>query len=164
MPLGDATRQQSEMVTADEIRSVLLAAGSLTHVKQAAKGSGPAGYYEWLPGNPEIPPLARRALETITGRRVDSLPLPATGAKIGFIASVSEHFCAGCNRLRLTSDGKLNPCLWSAAEIDIREKLRSGASLDEISRTILDAANAKPEAHGLAGAEQKKRRMSRLGG
>ena len=46
------------------------------------------------------------------------------GAKgvVGFISAISDHFCGGCNRLRLTSDGKLRPCLFSSLEIDLKRR------------------------------------------
>jgi len=53
-------------------------------------------------------------------------------AKFGFISSVSESFCSNCNRLRITAEGKLRPCLHSSREYDIRELLRNGGSNDDI--------------------------------
>ncbi|NIR14625.1 MAG: GTP 3',8-cyclase MoaA, partial [Desulfobacterales bacterium] len=51
---------------------------------------------------------------------------------MGFIAPLSWHFCGSCNRLRLTSDGKLRTCLFSEKEIDIKGPLRAKASLQEL--------------------------------
>jgi len=59
-----------------------------------------------------------------------------SGGKIGFIASVSKPFCLNCNRIRLTSDGKLRYCLFAIEETDVKELLRSGGSDDEIRQTI----------------------------
>ena len=56
------------------------------------------------------------------------------GGEIGFINPVSEPFCADCNRLRLTADGKLRTCLFSIHETDLREPLRAGASDEELDR------------------------------
>jgi cyclic pyranopterin phosphate synthase len=58
------------------------------------------------------------------------------GGTIGFIASVSKPFCLNCNRIRLTSDGKLRYCLFAIEETDVKGLLRSGASEDEIQQTI----------------------------
>ncbi len=55
---------------------------------------------------------------------------------VGFIASVTRPFCLNCNRIRLTSDGKLRYCLFAIEETDVRELLRSGAPDDEIAATI----------------------------
>ena len=53
---------------------------------------------------------------------------PTARGEIGFINPVSEPFCADCNRIRLTADGKLRTCLFSMHETDLREPLRAGAS------------------------------------
>lgn len=58
------------------------------------------------------------------------------GGKLGFIASVSKPFCLNCNRIRLTSDGKLRYCLFAIEETDVKGLLRSGASDEEIQQTI----------------------------
>ncbi len=89
------------------------------------------------------------------------------GAKgtIGFISPVSERFCTGCNRLRLTADGKLRPCLLSDDEIDLRQALRSGSSHEEIKALLIDAAMAKPVGHRLEEQEAPTRRkMVQIGG
>src|SRR5205814_1641854 len=58
--------------------------------------------------------------------------------EIGFINPVSEPFCADCNRVRITAEGKLRTCLFSLHETDLREHLRSGASDAELERIIRD--------------------------
>jgi GTP 3',8-cyclase len=89
----------------------------------------------------------------------------ATGT-IGFISPVTEHFCFQCNRLRLTADGRLRPCLMSDDEIDIRSLLRSGASPEELKAVLSAAIAAKPEKHLLGQAKPKRRvrPMSQIGG
>lgn len=72
--------------------------------------------------------------------------LPGAQGTIGFITSVSDHFCSSCNRLRLTADGKLRPCLFSDQEIDVREVLRTG-SKDELEALFRTALEQKPESH-----------------
>ncbi|MGC9194227.1 MAG: GTP 3',8-cyclase MoaA [Syntrophobacteraceae bacterium] len=69
--------------------------------------------------------------------------------KIGIISAVSNHFCSSCNRLRLTADGKLKTCLFSADETDLRLMLRTGAKDCEIAAAILSAVRKKPERHHL---------------
>ena len=84
---------------------------------------------------------------------------------IGFISPMSECFCSTCNRLRLTVDGMLRPCLMSDNELDLKSLLRSGASLDEVKKVILKAIEAKPERHHLTEGEcQKGRTMCQMGG
>ena len=58
------------------------------------------------------------------------------GGPVGFIASVSRPFCLNCNRIRLTSDGKLRYCLFAIEEADVKALLRGGASDDEIAALI----------------------------
>lgn len=94
------------------------------------------------------------------------------GAKgvIGFISALTHHFCGDCNRLRLTSDGKLRPCLFSETEIDLRSPLRSGTPDTEIERLLRLAIDVKPEGHGIQSqgpftrAREEKRPMTRIGG
>ncbi len=93
-------------------------------------------------------------------------PSGALGA-IGFISPLSGHFCGSCNRLRLTSDGKLKPCLLTGRELDLRAALRSGADDRALREIFLQAAGQKPACHlaaGPAGFEAGAREMSRIGG
>jgi len=91
--------------------------------------------------------------------------LPDATGTIGFITPVTEHFCYQCNRLRLTADGKLRPCLLSEDEIDLREPLRQGASAEELKNLIEKATASKPQGHRLAeGARKKGRPFSQVGG
>jgi cyclic pyranopterin phosphate synthase len=66
-----------------------------------------------------------------------------TGARVGFIASVSKPFCLNCNRIRLTSDGKLRYCLFAIDETDVRTLLRANASDEEIAAVIRGNVAAK---------------------
>jgi cyclic pyranopterin phosphate synthase len=75
--------------------------------------------------------------------------LPGATGTIGFISPLSEHFCGGCNRLRLTADGQLRPCLLSEREIDLRTPLRSGAGPAEIREILEQAIASKPSGHHL---------------
>jgi cyclic pyranopterin phosphate synthase len=65
------------------------------------------------------------------------------GGRVGFIASVTRPFCLNCNRIRLTSDGKLRYCLFAIEEADVKSLLRSGASDDEIAELIRSNVQAK---------------------
>jgi cyclic pyranopterin phosphate synthase len=86
--------------------------------------------------------------------------------EIGFINPVSEPFCADCNRIRLTADGKLRTCLFSLHETDLRTPLRSGASDDELETILRDAVWRKELKHhvGERGFRQPPRTMSAIGG
>jgi len=90
---------------------------------------------------------------------------PHARGTLGFITPVSEHFCFGCNRLRLTSDGKLRPCLLAEDEIDLKQPLRSGASSDRLKQLIEEAVASKPLRHHLTeGYIPKDRPFSQVGG
>jgi cyclic pyranopterin phosphate synthase len=65
------------------------------------------------------------------------------GGRVGFIASISKPFCLNCNRIRLTSDGKLRYCLFAIDETDVKSLLRAGASDDEIGALIRSNVHAK---------------------
>lgn len=91
--------------------------------------------------------------------------IPGALGTIGFISPISAPFCAHCNRVRLTADGKLRLCLLRNDEVDLRELVRSGASDEEIRRTLLAGIWRKPWGHGIAeGDRQIGRGMSQIGG
>jgi cyclic pyranopterin phosphate synthase len=90
---------------------------------------------------------------------------PQAKGSVGFITPVSEHFCFHCNRLRLTADGKLRPCLLSDYEIDLKAPLRAGTSLAGLKKLIEEAVANKPLRHNLAkGQVPKERPFSQVGG
>ncbi len=73
------------------------------------------------------------------------------GAKgvIGVISPLTDHFCRVCNRLRLSADGKLRPCLFSNKETDIRTPLRERVPDAEIERLFVKTVQGKPRGHCL---------------
>lgn len=88
--------------------------------------------------------------------------LPEALGNIGLISPVSAHFCGTCNRLRLTADGKLKPCLHSNAEYNIK-----GLSYEAMKAQFEKAVLAKPACHGLLSATSKSeagRNMNQIGG
>ena len=86
--------------------------------------------------------------------------------EIGFVNPVSEPFCADCNRIRLTSDGKLRTCLFSLTETDLRDPLRRGAADSELESLIREAVWRKELKHRInqPGFVQPPRTMSAIGG
>ena len=99
--------------------------------------NGPATYYQ-IPGRPQC---------------------------IGFIGAMTNlHFCESCNKLRLTCDGKLRPCLGSYLEFDIMTPLRAGASDPELKQFFLDVVDRKPEQHDFRNNYQPNRKMIAIGG
>lgn len=91
--------------------------------------------------------------------------LKHTGARVGFIGAMTNlHFCETCNKLRLTADGKVRPCLGDHGEIDLRDALRH-ASDDATVRQLLQAAlQRKPLEHSFRGSYQPCRPMTAIGG
>lgn len=94
-----------------------------------------------------------------------SYRLPGARGRLGFISSVSEPFCAGCNRLRLTADGKLRLCLLRDDEVDLLAPLRAGADFESLRRLMAEAAYGKPWGHRLEEHDiATSREMSQIGG
>lgn len=96
-----------------------------------------------------------------------SRPFRIAGAMgtLGFISSVTEPFCQGCGRVRLTADGKLRLCLLRDDEVDLLTPLRAGATFEELRALMRDGAYHKPWGHGLAqGVVAEKRAMNQIGG
>ncbi len=118
---SDMPGVNERLVTVAEMQQRLKGLGPLLPVP-SPEGQGPARYYS----------------------------LPGAQGTVGFISAVSEHFCASCNRLRLTADGYLRPCLFSDQGLYIKPALDSGASLNEIQTLIRQAIDSKPEQHGPA--------------
>jgi GTP 3',8-cyclase len=88
------------------------------------------------------------------------------GGRVGFIASISRPFCMSCNRLRLTSDGKLRNCLFALDETDVRGLLRGGAPDAEIAQAVRDCIASKWEGHEINTSRfiQPERLMHSIGG
>lgn len=91
--------------------------------------------------------------------------IPGARGTIGFISPVSEPFCASCNRVRLTADGKLRLCLLRNDEADLRDLMRRGASDDQLRAQIQKGIWRKPWGHLLSeGQRNTVRGMSQIGG
>ncbi len=88
------------------------------------------------------------------------------GTHIGVIASVTQPFCATCDRVRLTADGKLRNCLFSADETDLRALLRAGAGDDEVAAAIEGCVEDKRAGHAIGQVNfiRPSRSMSQIGG
>ena len=82
---------------------------------------------------------------------------------VGFISPLSSLFCSRCTRLRLTSEGKIRPCLYGEGQIDLRRSLRENASREEISSLIKLSVSNKLKEH-CWGAVKVNRAMSQIGG
>jgi cyclic pyranopterin phosphate synthase len=91
--------------------------------------------------------------------------IPGRAQRIGFIGAMTNlHFCENCNKLRLTCDGKLRPCLGSYLEFDIMKPLRAGASDKQLKQFFLDVVERKPREHDFRSNYQPNRKMIAIGG
>jgi len=136
MPFSDEKTANLQSVSASDMRQRLEVLGELEACLPSV-GNGPAKYFRF----------------------------PHARGTIGFITAVSEHFCFHCNRLRLTADGKLRPCLLADDEIDLKQPLRSGISSAGLKQLIEEAVKSKPLRHHLTeGYTPKDRPFSQVGG
>lgn len=121
--------------------------------EEIKKRIGPLG--ELIPADPDI-----------HAGPAKSYRIKGAHGTIGFISPISNHFCSSCNRLRLTSDGKLRPCLFSESEIDLKNPMRDGCDDLEIERLLYLAVDIKPGGHSIAEKipSRFERPMSRIGG
>lgn len=91
--------------------------------------------------------------------------IPGRAQRIGFIGAMTNmHFCEDCNKLRLTCDGKLRPCLGSYLEFDIMGPLRAGASDEQLRQFFLNVVDRKPREHDFRNNYQPNRKMIAIGG
>ena len=138
MPFGMPEAESLATVSAREIQERIQSLGKL-EPHTGDTGNGPARYFR----------------------------LPGAEGTIGFITPMTEHFCDTCNRLRLTSDGQLRPCLLDDDEVNLKEPLRNGAGTDELKQLIQQAVAIKRERHHLTGGlvpGTVKRPMCQIGG
>src|SRR6266446_5261896 len=86
--------------------------------------------------------------------------IPGRAQRVGFIGAMTDlHFCESCNKLRLTCDGKLRPCLGSALEFDIMKPMRAGASEADLRQFFLDVVDRKPQQHDFRESYKPGRKM-----
>jgi len=91
--------------------------------------------------------------------------LKQTGALVGFIGALTnEHFCDNCNKMRLTADGKVRPCLGNHIEVDLRAALRHGADDGALKELLQTALRLKPLEHQFRNQYQPCRPMTAIGG
>ncbi|KAF0091141.1 MAG: molybdenum cofactor biosynthesis protein A [Fusobacteria bacterium] len=84
---------------------------------------------------------------------------------VGFIGALSHKFCSTCNRLRLTADGRIRPCLYIDKEYDVLKLIRDEASPDELRAFVEEIILGKPEGHNMEdGWGNQRRKMSQIGG
>ncbi len=136
MPFGDMSLWKStEIITSKQIEEIIRREFELIPSKKP--GKGPAKVYDIGGGS----------------------------GRIGFISPVSSHICAECNRIRLTSNGMIRPCLFSDVEYDVKALLRSGKSDEEIGEFVHNVVKVKPEKKLEMGTIRKcQRSLRNIGG
>jgi len=125
MPMGDVgcRDRQGTMVTSDEIRDVIGTAYSL--VPSTETSAGPSRYY-----------------------RITSEKAADSNIRIGFISPNSHNFCDTCNRVRVTSEGRLLLCLGNEHSVDLKAVIRRyPGDMEKLKNTIVEAMDIKPERH-----------------
>lgn len=128
MPFSEAYEFTWEnLVPAAEMRQKLMDEfEDLEPVREGVKGNGPAKYWR----------------------------IPGAKGTVGFISAVTECFCGDCNRIRLSADGKINPCLGHVHEVDLKPVLRSPErSMEELAAVMSDAILKKPREHNFDDAD-----------
>ncbi|MFH1215989.1 MAG: GTP 3',8-cyclase MoaA [Pseudomonadota bacterium] len=146
MPIGESTIWgRDKYISSDEIRQRISALGELEEA-YSHHMDGPARIYRF--------------------KKVYGAEGVKPKGTVGFISPISHKFCDKCNRLRLTSEGKLRSCLLSDLETDIKAILRSGGSDEDVRQALMHTILNKPKSHTLLGSEQVscQGRMSRIGG
>ena len=140
MPLSHTdVLDQSNFLSVMEVMGRLEAGGKLTALPDFRPGHGPARYYDC------------------------AMPGFRKPAKLGFIGAITTpHFCETCNKLRLTADGKLRPCLGRHGEIDLLQPLRRENADPEL--LLREAIANKPENHEFSDCYQPGRPMTAIGG
>jgi cyclic pyranopterin phosphate synthase len=139
MPLSRTdVLNESNFLSVQELMGRLAALGRLVPLDDYRPGHGPARYHEFRSGE------------------------GTASARLGFIGALTmPHFCETCNKLRLTADGKLRPCLGRHGEIDLLGPLRAGSAPENLLR---EAINNKPEKHEFLENYQPDRPMTAIGG
>ena len=137
MPTGDNLDvSREEYVSSDEILGRISAIGALAPV-EGPRGNGPARYFAF----------------------------PGAAGTVGVITPMSHNYCERCNRMRLTADGQLRPCLFGEIQTDLRDPLRRGEPVEPLVRRTL---RIKPERHwleaGSAAGSGGLRALSEVGG
>ncbi len=122
MPVSDWDNWRQKYIGIDDLKSLIAdGVGELIPVYDGDGAAGPA----------------------------ENFRIPGYVGRVGFIHAISNHFCDTCNRIRLTADGKIRPCLFGKIEVDFREAIREGASDEELNELFDEVLQIKPDAHNI---------------
>lgn len=139
MPLSPhASWERGEVLSVIQIRQQIADQLGLEPIQEQEQTSGPASRYR----------------------------IPGAKGELGFIGAVTDEFCARCNRIRLTPDGKLRGCLMADGEVDFLTPLRQGITDEDLQGLLMQVMRAKPERHYINDIEfiRPDRTMSQIGG
>jgi len=135
MPFGEMSLwNSSEIITSQQIEDIIRTSYNL--IPSLSNNNGPARMFDIEGGS----------------------------GKIGFISPVSTHICSECNRIRLTSNGMIRPCLFSDTEYDVKALIRGGKTDDEIAAFVKDVVRRKPERKRELGQIRKCQSLRGIGG
>ncbi|HET9523290.1 MAG TPA: hypothetical protein VFO90_03615, partial [Terrimicrobiaceae bacterium] len=136
MPLSKSdVLTEENFLSVNEVMSRLADRDELSAIDSPRLGHGPARYYR----------------------------LGKSGATVGFIGAITTSgFCSGCNKIRLTADGKIRPCLGRHNELDLLGALRGDEG--KVEQLLQEAIAAKPEDHEFGNCYQPGRPMTAIGG
>ena len=133
--LMDFSPARGYFVSCADARTQLASFGPLERAP-APEGAGPASYYS----------------------------IPGLAGSFGFISPYSDHFCASCNRLRVSSDGRLLPCLFAAEAVDLKSLMRAGIDDDRLKDVLKDALSRKPRDKEAAAGRVRGNGLRTIGG
>lgn len=135
MPFQTCGKGNQRLVPVEEMKAILAAQG-FSKLLPEQHGNGPAEVFR----------------------------IPGAMGTLGFISPVTSHFCIRCNRIRLTADGRIKPCLLADQEYNVKELIRSGCSDAELQDFLYDVIWHKLDQHHLDDTTILRRGMSKIGG
>ena len=128
---------EKNFLPAAEVLRMLETKDTVTPLDEVRLGHGPSRYYR----------------------------LEKTGATVGFIGAITNHhFCDACNKIRLTADGKIRPCLGNHGEVDLKPALREEGTDAAVLATLRRSLSEKPPEHLFRDNYQPSRIMTAIGG
>ncbi|NLN86052.1 MAG: GTP 3',8-cyclase MoaA [Syntrophomonadaceae bacterium] len=138
MPIGDLKYwNRDNIITSRETKNMIARRYQLAGAKKI-RGSGPARYHKLEGGQ----------------------------GSVGFISPMSNHFCAECNRIRMTAEGSLRGCLYDKREVDLRQAMHHGASDEQLGQIFMETIKHKPDKHNMNNGwgAANHRKMYQIGG
>lgn len=169
MPFDGNRWKEEKMFTFKEMKSLIMQKYPSLEPVQAAETASESNAKSSSSFSTGSPPSSSSSSSTSHLSHSDvskTYAVPGWAGRVGFITSMTEHFCGTCNRLRITADGNLKVCLFGSTEVSLRDLIREGATPDELRHVVHAAVLRKKARH--AGmfeiAASKNRPMITIGG